>query len=376
MIGARMNFLRRALLPSSGQASSARTRLEAFMADCFRSRVLSSFAVMALLTAAAIAAPPAQAQNQNKQAVHPLAWAYAVPVGPPAPPPPPPTAASDAAVSHLPGSNQSYTGKQLRDSANVLDWFPNDHPPMPTIVAHRRSPGPNPWIGSCAWCHLPNGKGRPENAPLAGLSEGYILEQLADFKAGARKTADPGKRNTATMAGNAAGLTDEEAHEAAKYFSSIKMTPWIKVVETDTVPKNHNVGGFFYAPSEGSETEPIGDRILEMPVSLEETELHSPKSSWIAYVPVGSIKRGEDLVVRGGAGKTVACAACHGEDLKGNDNFPPLAGRSPSYLARQLYDIQQYTRNGPGTQLMRPVVQNLSQDDILAITAYLASLEP
>jgi cytochrome c553 len=91
---------------------------------------------------------------------------------------------------------------------------------------------------------------------------------------------------------------------------------------------------------------------------------------------MGSVKRGEDLVVRGGAGKTVACAACHGEGLKGNGNFPPLAGRSPSYLARQLYDIQHYTRNGPGTQLMRPVVQNLSEDDILAITAYLASLEP
>lgn len=347
------------------------------MANYIRPQVLASFAVMALLSAAAIAEPPPQGQNQNKDAAaHPVAWAYAVPVGPPAPPPPPPTAAEDAAVTQLPGSSQAYTGKQLRDSSNILDWFPNDHPPMPTIVAHRVSPPGTPWVGSCAWCHLPNGKGRPENAGLAGLPEGYILEQLADFKHGARKSADQGKKNTATMAGNAAGLTQEQAIAAAKYFSSMKMTPWIKVIETDTVPKNHNVGGFFFAPSEGNETEPLGDRILEMPVNLEETELHSPKSSWIAYVPVGSLKRGEDLVVRGGNGKTVSCAACHGEDLRGNGNFPPITGRSPSYLARQLYDMQQYTRNGPGTQLMRPVVQKLSQDDILAITAYLASLEP
>jgi cytochrome c553 len=343
------------------------------MANYFRRHVLASFAVMTLFSAAAIAAPPPQAQDQNKDAApHPLAWAYAVP---PAPLPPPP-AAEDGPPKQIPGSSQSFTMKQIRDTGNPVDWFPGDHPPMPTIVAHRRSPGVNPWIGSCGLCHYPNGKGRPENAGVAGLPAGYILEQLADFKNGARKTADPGKRNTAVMSGNAAGITDEEARAAAEYFASIKMTPWIKVVETETVPKNRNAGGF-YVPLEGKETEPIGQRILEMPVDPDATETYrNPRSGWIAYVPMGSIKKGEDLVVKGGAGKTVACAACHGEGLKGNGNFPPLAGRSPSYLARQLYDIQKYTRNGPGTQLMRPVVQNLSEDDILAITAYLASLEP
>ena len=342
------------------------------MANYFRSHVLASFAVMALVSSAAIAAPSPQGQDQNKDAPHPLAWAYAVP---PAPLPPPP-AVDEAAVKSIPGSTQSFTMKQIRDTGNPVDWFPTDHPPMPSIVAHRRSPGVNPWVGSCGLCHYPNGKGRPENAGVAGLPEGYILEQLADFKNGARRTADPGKRNTVTMSGNAAGITDQEAKEAAEYFASLKMTPWIKVIETETVPKVRNAGGF-YVPVEGNETEPIGKRILEMPVDPDATETYrNPHSGWIAYVPMGSIKRGEDLVLRGGSGKTVACAACHGEGLKGNGNFPPLAGRSPSYFARQLYDIQQYTRNGPGTQLMRPVVQNLNEDDILAITAYLASLEP
>jgi cytochrome c553 len=343
------------------------------MVNCFRPHVLASFAVMALFSAAAIVAPPAQGQDQNKDATpHPLPWAYAVPE---APIPPAPTT-DDAEVKQIPGSSQSFTMKQIRDTGNPVDWFPGDHPPMPPIVAHRRSPSANPWIGSCGLCHYPNGRGRPENAGIAGLPAGYILEQLADFKNGARKTADPGKRNTATMSGNASGITNEEAIAAAQYFSSIKMAPWIKVVETETVSKTRNAGGFF-VPLEGKGTEPIGQRILEMPVDPEATEtFRNPRSGWIAYVPVGSVKKGEDLVVRGGAGKTVACAACHGEGLKGNGNFPPLAGRSPSYLARQLYDIQHFTRNGPGTQLMRPVVQNLSEDDILAITAYLASLEP
>jgi cytochrome c553 len=71
-----------------------------------------------------------------------------------------------------------------------------------------------------------------------------------------------------------------------------------------------------------------------------------------------------------------ACAACHGEGLKGDENFPLLAGRSPSCLARQLYDFQRFTRVGPGAQLMQPIVQNLSEEDILDITAYIASLQP
>ncbi|HEV2521308.1 MAG TPA: c-type cytochrome [Candidatus Acidoferrales bacterium] len=343
------------------------------MANCFRPQFLGTLAGIALLVAAVILVPPLHAQEQTKESTpHPLAWAYAV-LENPLPPPPPP---DDKTPLKVPGSDQAFTMKQIRDTGNPVDWFPGDHPPMPTIVAHRRSPGVNPWIGSCGLCHYPNGKGRPENAGVAGLPEGYILSQLADFKAGARRTADPGKRNTAVMAGNASGITDEEARAAAKYFSSMKMTPWIKVVETETVPKTRNAGGF-YVPVEGNEKEPIGQRILEMPVDPDATETYrNPHSGWIAYVPVGSVKKGEDLVLKGGAGKTVACAACHGEDLKGNGNFPPLAGRSPSYIARQLFDIQQYTRNGAGATLMRPIVQNLSEGDILAITAYLASLAP
>jgi cytochrome c553 len=343
------------------------------MANHFRRYFLGSFAVMALVSAA-VFTTPARAQEPNADpSQRPLAWAYAVL---PAPLPPPPPITDEAKLYHLPGSDQAFTMKQLRDTGNPVDWFPGDHPAMPSIVAHRRSPTANPWIGSCGLCHYPNGKGRPENAGIAGLPEGYILEQLADFKNGARKTADPGKRNTAVMSGNAAGITDDEARAAAQYFSSLKMTQWIKVVEVESVPKNRNANGF-YVPVEGNEKEPLGQRILEMPVDPEATEMYrNPRSGWIAYVPMGSIKKGEDLVMKGGMGKTVSCAACHGKDLKGNGNFPPLTGRSPSYLARQLYDIQQYTRNGPGAQLMRPVVQNLTPDDILNITAYLASLEP
>src|SRR5260221_4622825 len=137
------------------------------MANSIRKHLLGSFAGMVLCSAAAIAAPQ-QAQDQTA-APHPLAWAYAVP--PPAPPPPPPPA-DDGTLKRIPGSDKAFTVTQLRDTGNPVDWFPGDHPPMPTIVAHPRSPNLNPWIGSCGLGHYSNGKGRPEKGGIAGVPPG------------------------------------------------------------------------------------------------------------------------------------------------------------------------------------------------------------
>jgi len=104
----------------------------------------------------------------------------------------------------------------------------------------------------------------------------------------------------------------------------------------------------------------------------------------VAYVPPGSVKKGEDLVTTGGMkivggkimqGKTTACGTCHGLNLTGvvGADVPPIAGRSPSYLVRQLWDIQQGTRNGSQAQLMKLVVANLTPEDLIAISAYVAS---
>ena len=82
-----------------------------------------------------------------------------------------------------------------------------------------------------------------------------------------------------------------------------------------------------------------------------------------------------DSVVGGGGGKTIQCATCHGADLMGMGSVPGLAGRSPSYLVRQLYDMRQGKRTGEWASLMMPVVAKLTTDDMLAIAAYLASLD-
>jgi cytochrome c553 len=242
---------------------------------------------------------------------------------------------------------------------------------MPEIVAHGRRPE----VRACALCHYPNGKGRAENAPIAGYPVAYFIQQMNDFKNGNRKSAEPRKANTNAMIAIAKAMTDEEIKATAEYFGSMPWTPWIKVVETDMVPKTRIAGGLFLA-LEGNEKEPIGKRIIEVPESTEAAEMYrDPRSGFIAYAPPGSVKKGEALVTSGG-GKTLACGACHGEDLKGLGPVPGIAGRSPSYLVRQMYDMQAGVRKGVWTPLMTKVVSQLSEDDMLAIGAYTASLKP
>jgi cytochrome c553 len=320
-------------------------------------------------------------------------WAYGYDK-PPAPgekaaPQPPPTrslrpnepADEQTRPQHVEGSTAAFSLVDIRDQQNVIDWFPGDHPPMPAVVAH----GPSRMgtlARGCAACHLPNGRGRPENAPAAALPATYILRQLSDFRNGLRRTADPRKPNTNTMIDLARGMTDEEMKASAAYFSSAKWAPWVRVVETNMVPKTKIVANLFI-PIEQGMSEPIGDRIIEVPEKETQSELYrNPRSGFVAYVPVGSIKRGEDLVVTGGMrivdnkivqGKTTPCGTCHGPDLLGVADVPPIAGRSPSYLVRQLWDIQQGTRNGASVQLMKLIVANLTAEDMINMAAYVAS---
>ncbi|MCU1338666.1 MAG: hypothetical protein JWO19_4247 [Bryobacterales bacterium] len=309
-------------------------------------------------------------------AADPPAWAYAIAPAPPAGnttagKAPAAPAAPDTSLKRLPGSTLEFARAQISDGFGPADWYPGDHPTMPDVVAHGRKPD----VRACSLCHYPNGKGRPENAGVAGFSTAYFIQQMADFRNGNRKSAEPRKANTNTMITIAKGMTEDEIKAAAEYFGSMKWTPWIKVVETTTVPKTRIAGGM-YLTVEGGEKEPLGQRIIETPEDAEGTEvLRNPRSGFIAYVPMGSIKKGEALVTNG-AGKTTQCGVCHGADLKGLGPVPGIAGRSPSCLVRQLYDMQQGARKGSWTELMKPVVSKLTDEDMLNIAAYTSSRTP
>jgi len=326
-------------------------------------------------TAIALAAVAVGEQNQGggkyAEGMHtaPPYWAYAV--NPPAAKNDRKADVVDTSLRRVPNSEAAFTVLQTSDLFYVPDWHPGGHPPMPGIVAHGRKPK----IFACGYCHLPNGFGRPENANLAGLPADYIAEQMSDFKNGLRKTSVPEFLPAVSMGKYEQLASEQEVREAAAYFTGIKPKPWIRVLETDSVPKTQ-VAGWMLVAWEPREMEPIGARIIETPENLERTELRDDTSGFIAYVPVGSIATGKALVTTGGEGKTVPCATCHGTGLQGMKDVPGIAGRSPSYVVRQIVDMQNGLRAGAGSQQMKSVVAKLNIEDMIAIAAYTASLNP
>jgi cytochrome c553 len=308
-------------------------------------------------------------------------WAYGVTEPPPpagtAPPAPAQagrggggSAAADPTVHRVPGSAQQFTRAQISNAYGPADWFPEDHPQMPAIVA-KGDQARN--IAACSLCHMPNGKGRPENAPVAGYPVEYFVKTMMDFKNDLRKSADPRKANTNRMIAFAKAMSDDEIREAATYFAAMPWTQWIRVVEVNVVPKTRIQGGMFLR-LEGNDTEPIGNRIIEAPEHTERTELlRDPRAGFVAYVPSGSIARGQALVTTGNRGKTIACDVCHGANLQGMGPVPGIGGRSPSFLVRQMFDMQTGARRGSWTELMKPVVEKLTAEDFVAIAAYVAS---
>jgi cytochrome c553 len=313
----------------------------------FSLRMLLSIAVLGALTL------PIQAQTLPE-------WAY--PVNPPL------TPLDNTVQKHLAGSTQAYTQAQIDDGFDPADWYPQDHPPMPDVVAHGRKAAN---ARACALCHLTSGAGQPESALIAGLPVGYVMRQMAEFKSGDRRGA-----GAAAMVPIAQGLNDEDFKAAAEYFSSLRIPVWYKVVETDTVPKSHLANGAMRLPVEHGGTEPLGNRIIELPQDGESAESRDPRSGFVAHVPPGSIKKGEEIVTTGADGKALPCATCHGPGLKGVGDVPPIIGRSPIYIFRQLNDLKIGTRNGAMAPLMKGVVEKLTADDMIAIAAYLVSRDP
>ena len=303
----------------------------------------------------------AQAQEAGKD----LGWAYPIPdKNPPV--------SADAGPKKLPGSTKSFTQAQIDDQYAPPDWYPDEHSPLPPVVQHGVQ------AQACGSCHLMSGLGHPESANLAGLPVNYMLRQMADFKAGERK--DPKIHEQSLRAARmniiAAGLPEEEMRKAVEWFAALKPAVWYKVVEADSVPKTWINGGRMRLPLPGGGTEPLGNRIITLPQDPARVEMRDPHSGFIAYVPIGSLKKGEELVKNGGAGKTIACAICHGEGLKGLGDVPRLAGIHPIYVIRQLFDFQVDANTSTAGAQMKKVVANLTESDMISIAAYTASLNP
>ena len=265
----------------------------------------------------------------------------------------------------LPGSTRKFTQAQIEDNFDPPDWYPGDHPAMPEVVAHGRHPA----VSACAKCHISNGAGHPESSDLAGLTVAYIQEQFEQYKNGNRRGA-----RAISMIPVMKTITDDEIRAAAEYYAALKpVADWTDVVEAEMVPKTRVSPTYMRFAIENAGEEPLGNRIIELPKAPERAELRDSRFGFIAHVPRGSIARGKALVTSGE--KTAPCSSCHGSDLRGSGDIPPLIGRSPSYLFRQLNDIKIGARTGPHVDPMRQVAV-LDDSEMIAIAAYLAAQRP
>src|SRR6202161_3839679 len=242
---------------------------------------LAALVMMAITTSgAAIAQTPAPSSPSS--ATFP-AWAY--PWAPDFKAPP-----DDGVPRHVPDSAAAFTITQARDLFFAPDWHPDGHPAMPDVVAHGRPPE----VRACGSCHRTEGTGGPENASLAGLPAAYIVQQMADYKSGVRKFSGPQRSPVLLMTAIAKAATDAEVQAAAAYFSQLKPKSNIKVVEADTVPAAQ-IARVFYVLAKDGGTEPLGERILEAPVDVAQFEHRDSRSQFVAYVPNGSVAKGEAL---------------------------------------------------------------------------------
>jgi cytochrome c553 len=269
--------------------------------------------------------------------------------------------AEDPTPKSVPGSTKQYTPAQIDDLRNPPDWFPDAHPPAATRVVKGEGN-----LMACGACHLMNGEGHPESATVSGFTVDYFVQQMNDFRSGARK--DFANR----MDLIAKAMTDQEIRDVAQYFAALKPMKFTTVREAATVPKTFvGQGRMRFVDPKGG-TEPIGKRIITVPEDAERARRRDPNSGFIAYVPPGSLARGAALA-KGGA-KTTNCTICHGEGLRGLGNVPRIAGLHPIYVARQLIHFKEGTRNGVDAALMKKTTAGLTDDDIIDLSAYVGSL--
>ncbi len=263
----------------------------------------------------------------------------------------------------LPGSPVIFHRSDFEDMARAIDWFPGAHPSAPEVVLRAKGEGGYP----CGYCHLPDGRGRPENARLQGLPAEYIVEQVGAFASGARRAAMPDYKPADYMAQVAHAIQPADLQAAAAYFSRFEPQSHTQVVEAATIPAA--AAWRFVYRFNRSRREALGPRIVEGPVDGERFELRDPETRYIAYVPRGAIARGRAIAERGGSGGP-ACTSCHGRGLVG------IAGASPSFLARQLMGFRSRARSDPDAAPMQAVAARLTDAQIIDVAAFVGSRAP
>jgi len=368
-----------------------------------------AFAVLVVTGAYVSAQQPAGAQPP-KEIPPALHWAYgyaggSAPLNNNARPGTAPAPAVDPnELVTIPGSAQKIRRAIFRRAKGdegvkeVPDWAPDSHPPMPAIVKFGRSIRDaagnylsptdrngnivyaaggveDGGIRACGFCHSAHGMGHPGNGAIAGLPASYLMQQMEDYRNGLRNSSDPTKGNTMRMAWYATRMTPEETRASIDYFSKLPYPKSYRVVEAAMVPKTRITEYFIPLAGAAAGTEPIGGRIIEVPEHPELTELRAPNAPFVAYVPPGSLAGGQQATAK------FQCATCHGATLTGLTmaewgDVPAIAGRSPAYVVRQMFDMKTGARRGKNATSMKAIVDQMTPEDMIAVAAYVAAQAP
>ena len=265
----------------------------------------------------------------------------------------------------LPGSEKSYTEKQINDFFDAPDWYPDTHPVMPKVVQY----GAKPRVFACASCHLSSGSGHPKSASLSGLPADYFFRQMKAYQRLQRDSI------IGVMIGIAKGMSDEQIRDAANYFESLKTLNVQEVKEVDEVPVTYINSRFMRLLDSAQVTkEPIGERIITVPKDEFRVKARDPFATFITYVPTGYLAQGRKIVEKGNR-IAAACITCHGVDLMGTQVAPPIAGQHASYLVARLREYKNGVRRDLESAVtMANNLKYFSEQEILSIAAYLASL--
>ena len=172
---------------------------------------------------------------------------------------------------------------------------------------------------ACAPCHGPQGEGTKNDyfPRLAGKPAGYLINQLVAFR--------NGRRRYPPMNYLLEYLPKAYLRKIADHFAALRPPP-------------------------------------------------APQAVVDASAAV--LARGRSLVTEGDPAHGVpACSGCHGPGLTGMEPaIPGLVGLRPSYISAQLGAFRYGTRTAPAPDCMQLVAASLSESDVTAVAAWLASL--
>jgi cytochrome c553 len=176
-------------------------------------------------------------------------------------------------------------------------------------------------VQGCATCHGQSGQGTLDDyfPRIAGKPAGYLYNQLIAFRDGSRRYPP--------MNYLLAYLPDSYLKEIAEHFA--KQRPPFAVRERSGIDQ-------------------------------------------------ATLSRGQTLATAGDSQKGVpACIACHGNGLTGMEpGIPGLVGLRPTYIAAQLTRWRVGERHAAEPDCMKRIASRLSDADILAVSAWLARVEP